>query len=116
MKEAKHKRKHVLLRCIADYFKAHPVALIISAICTLISALGPIVAPLMIQKVTNLIATAIEKGSFVVVSKEFYECLVIMISAYVISLTGGFIYSQLTARYAQKYMHELRCRLSLIHI
>lgn len=111
MKEAKHKRKHVLLRCITDYFKAHPVALIISAICTLISALGPIVAPLMIQKVTNLIATAIEKGSFVVVSKEFYECLVIMISAYVISLTGGFIYSQLTARYAQKYMHELRCRL-----
>ena len=111
MKEAKHKRKHVLLRCIADYFKAHPVALIISAICTLISAFGPIVAPLMIQKVTNLIATAIEKGSFVVVSKEFYECLVIMISAYVISLTGGFIYSQLTARYAQKYMHELRCRL-----
>ena len=111
MKEAKHKRKHVLLRCIADYFEAHPVALIISAICTLISALGPIVAPLMIQKVTNLIATAIEKGSFVVVSKEFYECLVIMISAYVISLTGGFIYSQLTARYAQKYMHELRCRL-----
>lgn len=111
MKEAKHKRKHVLLRCIADYFKAHPVALIISEICTLISALGPIVAPLMIQKVTNLIATAIEKGSFVVVSKEFYECLVIMISAYVISLTGGFIYSQLTARYAQKYMHELRCRL-----
>lgn len=111
MKEAKHKRKHVLLRCITDYFKAHPVALIISAICTLISALGPIVALLMIQKVTNLIATAIEKGSFVVVSKEFYECLVIMISAYVISLTGGFIYSQLTARYAQKYMHELRCRL-----
>lgn len=111
MKEAKHKRKHVLLRCITDYFKAHPIALIISAICTLISALGPIVAPLMIQKVTNLIATAIEKGSFVVVSKEFYECLVIMISAYVISLTGGFIYSQLTARYAQKYMHELRCRL-----
>lgn len=111
MKEAKHKRKHVLLRCITDYFKAHPVALIISAICTLISALGPIVAPLMIQKVTNLIAKTIEKGSFVVVSKEFYECLVIMISAYVISLTGGFIYSQLTARYAQKYMHELRCRL-----
>ena len=111
MKEAKHKRKHVLLRCITDYFKAHPIALIISAICTLISALGPTVAPLMIQKVTNLIATAIEKGSFVVVSKEFYECLVIMISAYVISLTGGFIYSQLTARYAQKYMHELRCRL-----
>ena len=111
MKEAKHKRKHVLLRCITDYFKAHPIALIISAICTLISALGPIVAPLMIQKVTNLIATAIEKGSFVVVSKEFYECLVIMISAYVISLTGGFIYSQLTARYAQKYMHELSCRL-----
>lgn len=71
MKEAKHKRKHVLLRCIADYFKAHPVALIISAICTLISALGPIVAPLMIQKVTNLIATAIEKEVLLLFLKNF---------------------------------------------
>ena len=94
-----------------DYYKAHPIALLISAICTFISALGPIVAPLMIQRVTNLIATAIEQGSFASVSKDFYEALAIMISAYVISLAGGFTYSQLTARYAQKYMHELRCRL-----
>ena len=111
MKKKKKKKRHVLLRCIMDYYKAHPIALLISAICTFISALGPIVAPLMIQRVTNLIATAIEQGSFASVSKDFYEALAIMISAYVISLAGGFTYSQLTARYAQKYMHELRCRL-----
>ena len=111
MKKVKNKKRHVLLRCIMDYYKAHPIALLISAICTFISALGPIVAPLMIQRVTNLIATAIEQGSFASVSKDFYEALAIMISAYVISLAGGFTYSQLTARYAQKYMHELRCRL-----
>ena len=107
----KNKNKHVLLRCIADYFKAHPIALIISAICTFISALGPIVAPLMIQNVTNLIAEAIEAGSFAAVSDKFNRFLIILISAYIISLIGGFIYSQVTARYAQKYMHELRCRL-----
>ena len=111
MKKVKNKKRHVLIRCIMDYYKAHPIALLISAICTFISALGPIVAPLMIQRVTNLIATAIEQGSFASVSKDFYEALAIMISAYVISLAGGFTYSQLTARYAQKYMHELRCRL-----
>ncbi len=107
----KNKNKHVLLRCITDYFKAHPIALIISAICTFISALGPIVAPLMIQNVTNLIAEAIEAGSFAAVSDKFNRFLIILISAYIISLIGGFIYSQVTARYAQKYMHELRCRL-----
>ena len=111
MKKVKNKKRHVLIRCIMDYYKAHTIALLISAICTFISALGPIVAPLMIQRVTNLIATAIEQGSFASVSKDFYEALAIMISAYVISLAGGFTYSQLTARYAQKYMHELRCRL-----
>ena len=81
----KNKNKHVLLRCIADYFKAHPIALIISAICTFISALGPIVAPLMIQNVTNLIAEAIEAGSFAAVSDKFNRFLIILISAYIIS-------------------------------
>ncbi len=111
MKTKNNKKQHVLLRCIFDYYKSHPIALTIATICVFISALGAIVAPLMIQNVTNLIEEAIVAGSFEAIESEFNRFLVILISAYCISLAGGFTYSQITARYAQKYMHEMRCRL-----
>lgn len=111
MKTKNNKKQHVLLRCIFDYYKSHPIALTIATICVFISALGAIVAPLMIQNVTNLIEEAIVAGSFEAIESEFNRFLVILISAYCISLAGGFTYSQITARYAQKYIHEMRCRL-----
>ena len=111
MKTKNNKKQHVLLRCIFDYFKAHPIALTISTVCVFVSALGAIVAPLMIQNVTNLIEKAIVAGSFEAISADFTKFLIILVSAYCISLAGGFTYSQITARYAQKYMHEMRCRL-----
>lgn len=60
-------KKHVLIRCIVDYYKAHPIALTIATLCVFLSALGAIVAPLMIQRVTNLITEAIKAGSFDVI-------------------------------------------------
>ena len=104
-------KKHVLIRCIVDYYKAHPIALTIATLCVFLSALGAIVAPLMIQRVTNLITEAIKAGSFDVIKDQFNLFLIILVSSYLVSLIGGFTYSQITARCAQKYMHELRCRL-----
>ncbi len=111
MEKINKKKQHVLLRSIVDYFRAHPVALSIATICVFVSALGAIVAPLMIQNVTDLIVEAIEAKSFAVIEDRFTTFLIILVSAYLVSLAGGFTYSQLTARYAQKYMHEIRCRL-----
>lgn len=106
-----NKKKNVLFRCLADYSKAHPVALTLSIICVFISALGAIVAPLMIQEITRIITKSITLGGFEGVKSEFINALIILISSYCISLLGGYTYSQLTAKYAQRYMHELRYRL-----
>ena len=105
------KNAHVLIRCIVDFFKAHPLALSIATLCVFISALGAIVAPLMVQNVTNLIEKAIEARSFEAIRSDFTTFLIVLICSYVVALAGGFTYSQITARFAQKYMHELRCRL-----
>jgi len=104
------KKKGVLFRCIKDYFKSHPAVIIISVICVFLSALGAIVAPLMLQNVVNLIEDGIRNG-FDYISHSFFYYLTLMIVFYSIALTGGAIYSQLTARYCQIYMHELRYRV-----
>lgn len=107
----KNKKQNVLFRSLKDYFKAHPVALIISIICVFISALGAIVAPLMIQEITRIITKSITLGGFDAVKTDFTKALIKLICSYCISLLGGYTYSQVTAKYAQRYMHELRYRL-----
>jgi len=112
-KKNKNKKKNVLFRCISDFYKAHPVALTISMICILFSALGSIVAPLMLQNVINIIPKAIEDANYYNNEfwGEFVKYLLMMISFYIVALAGGTTYSQLTARYGQMYMHELRTRV-----
>ncbi len=112
-KKNKNKKKNVLFRCISDFYKAHPVALTISMICILFSALGSIVAPLMLQNVINIIPKAIEDTNYYQNEfwGEFVKYLLMMISFYIVALAGGTTYSQLTARYGQMYMHELRTRV-----
>lgn len=106
------KKKSVLFRCIKDYFKAHPVALSIAAICVLFNAIGAIVAPLMLQNMINLIYDGIVNvNKWDGIKAEFFQSLYMMLTAYAIALTGGAIYSQITARFCQMYMHELRYRV-----
>ncbi len=109
----KNKKKNVLLRCINDFFKAHPVVLSISMVCILFSALGSIVAPLMLQQVIGAIEKVMKDSTYYSNGfwNDFVSYLLMMITFYIISLAGGTTYSQLTARYGQMYMHELRTRV-----
>ena len=99
-----------LFRLIKDYFKAHPVVLTIVVICAFLNALAAIIAPIMLQNTVNLIEKGIKEG-FSSISNDFFLYLTLMITFYVISIASGFTYSQLTARYAQMYLHELRVRV-----
>ncbi len=99
-----------LFRLIKDYFKAHPVVITIVIVCAFLNALGAIVAPIMLQNTVNLIETGIKEG-FSTISNDFFLYLSLMITFYVISIISGFTYSQLTARYAQMYLHELRVKV-----
>ena len=99
-----------LFRLIKDYFKAHPVVLTIVVICAFLNALAAIIAPIMLQNTVNLIEIGIKEG-FEAISNDFFLYLTLMITFYAISIASGFTYSQLTARYAQMYLHELRVRV-----
>lgn len=106
------KKKSVLFRCIRDYFKAHPVALSIAVVCVLFNAVGAIVAPLMLQNMINLIYDGITNvNKWDGIKQEFFQYLYLMLTAYGIALVGGTVYSQITARFCQTYMHELRYRV-----
>ena len=109
MKRTYSKNKNVLLRCISDYFRSHPVALIISCLCVCLSCVGTIMGPLMIQQITGMIESGARYG-FDSIKAEFTRDMIILISCYCLSLVGGFTYSQLTAKYGQIYMHEIRYR------
>lgn len=106
----KVKKKHVLLRCIKDFYKSHPIALTIAVICVFLSSLGPICAPLTFQNIVGLIEDGVRNG-FDSISSQYYQSMITLICAYIVAIGAGFTYSQITANYAQKYMHELRCRL-----
>jgi len=97
-----------LFRILKDYMKAHPVAVIIALICIFLNCVGAITAPLLLQKVIDL---AVSNKPFDEIATQYYTYLGILIGAYVIAFAGGITYSQLSAKYAQVYMHELRCRL-----
>ncbi len=103
------KSKNVIFRCISDYFRAHPIALIISFFCVFISCLGTIIGPVMIQNITGLIENGIKNG-WDSIANDFTLDVVILISSYVVALAGGFTYSQVTAIYGQIYMHDIRQR------
>ncbi len=109
MKKTYSKNKNVLLRCISDYFRSHPIALIISCLCVFVSCIGNIMGPLMIQQITGMIESGVRNG-FESIQGEFTRDMIILVSCYCLSLIGGFTYSQLTAKYGQIYMHEIRYR------
>ena len=103
------KNKIVILRCISDYFRSHPIALILSCICVFISCLGTIIGPIMINSITSLIENGVRNG-WDSIANEFSLDVVILVSSYVVALIGGFTYSQITAVYGQIYMHDIRQR------
>lgn len=106
-----NKRKNVLIRCLKDYFKSHPIAVLVTIIAVILFSSNAIVVPINMQNVINSISVGIKNGSFESVANDIYSSITTMILGYAIALIGGITYSQVTARFGQKYMHELRVRL-----
>lgn len=105
------KNKNVLIRCLKDYFKSHPIALTITILSVILFASNAIVVPINMQQVLNAITVGIKAGSFDAVASDIYSAITNMIIGYACALVGGITYSQITARFGQKYMHELRVRM-----
>lgn len=119
------KGKNPMMRCVLDYARNHKWAFSIALICIFFVAVGNIVAPVVIQQVTNIYgqyAVFNELTGHYVLSvspdelwSKIFPWLMILVTCYVISVIGSFSYSLINATYGQKYMDELRKKV-FIHM
>lgn len=108
----KKNKIHGLRRILKDYFKSHPLAVVISIICILLSELSTIAAPLVLQNVTNLLQDGLKNGyTLGEIWNKIIPFGILLVCAYVISIIGCFVYTQINTIVGQKYMHELRVKV-----
>ena len=104
----------LLVTIIKDYIKNHKIGVAVAFFCILLNSLGTIIAPLMLQDVTNQIVNGISLnspgvGPTVEAAKAaIVKDVIILVSAYGLALIGSFTYGQIMAVTGQKYMFELR--------
>ena len=110
----KDKKKPAIIRIILDYIKSYKKYFICAMICIVFTSLGNIVAPVVLQKITNISASWATNGATFTTQEAWNEItvhLIVLASVYVVSICAGLTYSQLMAISGQKYMDTLRKKL-----
>ena len=96
------KGKNPMMRCVLDYARNHKWAFSIALICIFFVAVGNIVAPVVIQQVTNIYGQYAVfnelTGNYVLsvspdeLWSKIFPWLMILVTCYVISVIGSFSY------------------------
>ncbi len=108
----KENKRPALLRIIFDYIKNYKIYFSFAMICIVFTSLGNITAPIILQKITNLLPTTnINSIDINQTWISITHYLIFLACIYIISIIGGFTYSQLMAISGQKYMDTLRKKL-----
>ena len=111
-----HKKFPAIIRIFFDFVHQHKLSFIFAVICVFFTAFGNVVAPLVLQKVTDILTTGTYNGAYIGDDKTYmftlisYHCIFLG-SAYIVSVISGFIYSQIMATTGQTYMDKLRRRM-----
>lgn len=108
----KENKRPALLRIIFDYIKNYKIYFSFAMICIVFTSLGNITAPIILQKITNLLPTTnINSIDINQTWISITHYLIFLACIYIVSIIGGFTYSQLMAISGQKYMDTLRKKL-----
>ena len=111
-----HKKFPAIIRIFFDFVHQHKLSFIFAVICVFFTAFGNVVAPLVLQKVTDILTTGTYNGAYIGDDKTYmftlisYHCIFLG-SAYIVSVISGFTYSQIMATTGQTYMDKLRRRM-----
>ena len=85
----KDKKKPAIIRIILDYIKSYKKYFIFAMICIVFTALGNIVAPIVLQKITNILASWATNGTTLTTQEAWHEItiyLIVLASVYVVSI------------------------------
>ena len=105
-------KKGTLLRVLKMVFKFYPVALPLTLLCILFSAVIAAVPAIFMQQVIALIETSLLNGSpWSAVAGEFFRLVGILICLYVLSLISSFTWNRTMAIITQGVLKKMRCAM-----
>lgn len=100
--------RHILRKILKSLFKAYPILMPISIICTLVSAGIAAVPDILLQKVTKII-TDYQPGQMWDAAKlELMPFIYMLIGLYILSIILQITYTQLNAYITQGYLSKMR--------
>ena len=100
--------RHVLRKILKSLFKAYPVLMPISIICTLVSAGIAAVPDILLQKVTAIITKHQAGQMWLEAKAELMPFIYMLIGLYILSIILQITYTQLNAYITQGYLSKMR--------
>ena len=103
-----------LFRVVKLYIKTYKIAFFFSTFFILLTALGSIAAPMVLQEVIKIVknaATFASEEAKAAALSQINIHVTFLVGAYLISISAGFGYSQINAFTGQKFLAEMRERL-----
>ena len=105
-------KKGTLPRVLKMVFKFYPVALPLTLLCILFSAVIAAVPAVFMQQVIALIETSLINGSpWSSVAGEFIKLISILICLYFLSLVSSFVWNRMMAIITQGVLKKMRCAM-----
>lgn len=101
----------VILRLLKMLFSFYPVALPLTALCIIFSAIVNSVPTVFMQKIIAIIETSWQKGDWQSVSGEIFGLMGVLLIFYVLSLVSIFTFNQMMAIITQGSLKKLRINL-----
>ena len=89
-------KTNILGRLIKDIFLSNPLVFILSIICVLLSSVGIIIAPIMLQEIVNNVVEPAINGDLANWQEPLINNIIILATCYCVALIGTFSYTQST--------------------
>ena len=105
-------KKGTLIRLFKMLFKFYPVALPLTLLCILFSAIVAAIPAVFMQQVIALIETTLANGDpWSAAVGEFVKLISILIVLYLISLVSSFVWNRTMAIITQGVLKKMRCAM-----
>ena len=105
-------KKGTLKRVFKMVFKFYPVALPLTLLCIVFSAVVAAVPAIFMQQVIALIEEALANGSpWSAVSGQFFRLIGILITLYALSMVSSFTWNRMMAIITQGVLKKMRCTM-----
>ena len=107
-----NKARNPLVRLVLDFASTYKIAFICALFCICLTVIGNTMAPMTLREITTILDDAILRQSAADnIASQIITKVLMLVAAYIISISGVVGYTQILAVIGQKYMNKLRKRI-----